>query len=383
MSSETPRRVPSRGPLAGVRVLDFSTRLPGPLASLLLREAGAEVIKVERAGGGDEGRAHRPALDGDGAAFALLNRGKRSVSIDLKAEGALARVEPLVAASDVLIEQFRPGVMDRLGLGYARVRQINPRLVYCSLTGYGDGEFADRPGHDLDYLAESGLLALSAGGDGNPVPPPVPIADIAAGAYPLVVNVLLALRERERTGEGCKVDVAMHDNLFTLAYWALAEGWSTGSWPRPGGARLTGGSPRYAVYRTSDGRFLTCSPLEDAFWRRFRDAIGLDARDDHDARGDDAVRERIAAILARRTAAEWAERLAAADVPHAIVRSLDEAVAMTGLRVPDLFAARVCRGGVDVPALPVPIAPPLRAFEHTASWPRLGEDDDALLGRGA
>ena len=386
MSSEPTSRSRPPGPLAGVRVLDFSTRLPGPLASLILAEAGAEVIKVERPGTGDEARAHRPALDGDGAAFALLNRGKRSVSIDLKAEDALARLAPLVAASDVLIEQFRPGVMERLRLGYEHARKINPRIVYASITGYGEGPLAARPGHDLDYLAQSGLLALSGDCDGRPVLPPVPIADIAGGSYPLVVNVLLALRERERTGEGCRIGISMHDNLLTLAYWALAEGWATGRWPQAGAARLTGGSPRYGVYRTLDGRFVTCTPLEDAFWQRFCDALGLDAAHREGAVGDRDAQARIAAILATRTAAEWTTRLTAADVPHAIAHSLDEALAATANRHPSLFAARLRRGDVDVPALPLPIAPALRATPSSLGWPRLGEDDDALLepdrGRG-
>jgi crotonobetainyl-CoA:carnitine CoA-transferase CaiB-like acyl-CoA transferase len=209
--------------------------------------------------------------------------------------------------------------------------------------------------------------------------PPVPIADIAGGSYPLVVNVLLALRQRERTGEGCRIDVAMHDNLFTLMYWALAEGWSTGRWPAPGAARLTGGSPRYGIYRTLDGRFLACSPLEDAFWERFCDVIGLEKRFRDGAVGDRDARARIAAILAARTAAEWTKRFIVADIPHAIVNSLDEAITATMARRPDVFERRLCRGSVDVPALPLPIGAPLRASPRRAAWPRLGEDNDALL----
>jgi crotonobetainyl-CoA:carnitine CoA-transferase CaiB-like acyl-CoA transferase len=375
------RGTPPDGPLAGVRVLDFSTRLPGPLASLMLCEAGAEVIKVERADTGDEARAHVPSLDGEGAAFALLNRGKRSVCIVLKAEGSLARIESLVATSDVLIEQFRPGVMDRLGLGYERVRTVNPRVVYCSITGYGKGELAARPGHDLDYLARSGLLTLSADRDATPGMPPVPIADIAGGSYPLVVNGLLALRQRERTGEGARIDIAMHDSLLTLMYAALAEGWSTGRWPAPGAARLTGGSPRYGIHRTLDGRFLTCTPLEDAFWERFCDTIGLEKPFRGGAVGDREARERVAAILATRTAADWSERFVAADVPHAIACSLDEAIASAVARRPELFEQRLCRGSVDIAALPLPIDARLRASPRRAAWPRLGEDNDALLAR--
>src|SRR5687768_1076540 len=151
-------------PLEGIRVLDFSTLLPGPMASLLLAEAGAEVIKIERPGRGDEMRSYVPRFGPDSVNFALLNRGKRSIAIDLKAPGAVDRLRPLIATADVVIEQFRPGVMDRLGLGYDALRAINPKMVYCAVTGWGQtGPKADVAAHDLNYVAESGMLALAAG----------------------------------------------------------------------------------------------------------------------------------------------------------------------------------------------------------------------------
>ena len=202
-------------PLAGVRVLDFSTLLPGPMATLLLAEAGAEVIKIERPGRGDEMRSYVPKFGTDSINFALLNRGKRSLAIDLKAPDAVARLRPLIESADVVVEQFRPGVMDRLGLGYDAMRALNPRIVYCAITGYGQyGPRADVAAHDLNYVSDSGMLALTAGADGAPVLPPALIADIAGGTYPAVLNILLALRERDQTGLGRKLDVAMADNLF-------------------------------------------------------------------------------------------------------------------------------------------------------------------------
>jgi alpha-methylacyl-CoA racemase len=182
-------------PLAGIKVIDFSTLLPGPLASLILLEAGAEVIRIERPGLSDELRDYEPRFGAASAAFALLNRGKRSIALDLKAKRATERLMPILCAADVLIEQFRPGVMARLGLGYEAIEAINPRLIYCSITGYGQsGPKAQSAGHDLNYMAETGLLHLAAGADGAPVVPPALIADIAGGSYPAALNILLALR---------------------------------------------------------------------------------------------------------------------------------------------------------------------------------------------
>ena len=196
-------------PLAGITVLDFSTLLPGPLAGLILAEAGARVIKIERPGQGDEMRSLEPKLGADSVNFALLNRGKRSIAIDLKAEGARNRLLPLIREADVLLEQFRPGVMDRLGLGYEALSSENPRLIWCSITGYGQsGPKAQVAAHDLNYIAETGMLGLSAGSDGAPVIPPALIADIAGGAYPAVINILLALQQRAQTGQGCRLDVS-------------------------------------------------------------------------------------------------------------------------------------------------------------------------------
>jgi len=263
-------------PLAGIRVLDFSTLLPGPLATLLLAEAGAEVIKIERPGAGDEMRGYEPKFGGDSVNFALLNRGKRSIALDLKQPGAVERLMPLVKSADIIVEQFRPGVMDRLGLGYEAVSRANPRIIYCAITGYGQsGPKSATAAHDLNYAAATGMLALAAGPDGAPVPPPALIADIGGGSFPAVIAILLALRERELSGRGRKLDVAMADNLFTFMYWALGDGLAAGRWPQPGKARVTGGSPRYRIYRTRDDRFIAAAPLEERFWQGFCDVIGL------------------------------------------------------------------------------------------------------------
>lgn len=365
-------------PLEGIRVLDFSTLLPGPLATLILAEAGAEVIKIERPGRGDEMRSYMPRFGEDSVNFALLNRGKRSVAIDLKAPGAVDRLRPLIASADVVIEQFRPGVMERLGLGFEALRAINPRVIYCAITGYGQsGPRADTAAHDLNYVAESGLLSLSAGVDGAPVLPPALIADIAGGTYPAVINILLALRSRERTGSGCKLDIAMSDNLFTFMYWALGNAWAAGQWPTPGGDLVTGGSPRYQIYRTADGRYLAAAPLEDKFWGNFCELIGLAPELRDDTRDAAATRAAVAQIIAGASADEWRQRLSGQEVCCSIVASLEEALSDPHFRARRLFERGLEGGPGRTPALPVPVAEAFRA-PGQAGYPRLGGNNDLI-----
>ena len=222
-------------PLDGLLVLDFSTLLPGPLATLMLAEAGAEVIKIERPGG-EEMRRYVPRWGAESVNFAMLNRGKKSLVLDLKQDSGRARLRPLLERADILVEQFRPGVMARLGLDAEAVRAVNPRIVYCSITGFGQtGPKRDIAAHDLNYIGETGVLSLSMGPEDRPVVPPVLMADIAAGAYPAVMNILLALRQRDVTGEGATLDVAMADNLFPFMFWAIGNAQAAGLWPKNGG----------------------------------------------------------------------------------------------------------------------------------------------------
>ncbi|MGI9382689.1 MAG: CaiB/BaiF CoA transferase family protein [Methyloligellaceae bacterium] len=368
-------------PLSGLKVLDFSTLLPGPLAGLMLAEAGADVIKIERPGG-EDGRRRKPSWGEVAAAFALLNSGKRSVAIDLKEAGARERLLPLVETADVLLEQFRPGVMTRLGLGYDDVRALNPRLIYCSITGYGqDGPMAMRAGHDLNYLGETGILAQSTGAPGHPQVPPMLAADIAGGSYPAVINILLALSQRERTGQGLHLDVSMTDNLFPFAFWSLASGWAGGGWPRSGGELLTGGSPRYQLYPTSDGALLAVAALEDRFWHMFCDAMALaDDLRDPDAPTEKVI-EAIRVIVSGKPAAHWAELFERVDCCCSIVRSLAEAVTGPHFQARGVFDYRLRQGALEgFGALPVPISQALRRPDSEArDVPPLGAHNDEFL----
>ncbi|MBB3181096.1 CaiB/BaiF CoA-transferase family protein [Variovorax sp. Sphag1AA] len=366
-------------PLAGVRVVDFSTLLPGPMCSLLLANAGAEVLKIERPGRGDEMRSYVPKFGSGSVNFALLNQGKRSVALDLKEPTAVQQAVALVRQADVLIEQFRPGVMDRLGLGYEAMRAINPSLVYCAITGWGQyGQLAGMAAHDLNYQAETGLMGLTVGSDGAPGLPNVLVADLVGGAYPAMMNILLALRAREGSGQGCFIDIAMADNLFPLVYWGLGNGFAAGKWPIPGGDLVTGGTPRYQVYRTNDGRYLAAAPLEQKFWENFLRVLEAPHLLD-DAADPGGIREAVAAIIATRSANEWLERFDGVDACVSVVKSLEEAVESPHFQQRGLFRERIASDdGSQMPSLPLPIT---RCLRHHAGdrAPDLGEaNPDAL-----
>jgi crotonobetainyl-CoA:carnitine CoA-transferase CaiB-like acyl-CoA transferase len=348
-------------PLFGIFVLDFTTLLPGPLATLLLAEAGAEVVKIEPPGG-ENMRHYEPRFDGESAMFALLNRGKKSHVLDLKNDAERARLMPLVERADVLVEQFRPGVMERLGLGYEALRAKNPRLVYCSVTGYGQsGPRAGEAGHDLNYIGNTGLLALNPGPLDRPVVPPALVADIGGGTLPAVINILLGLRQRDRTGEGMHIDIAMTDAMFTFAAHALASGQATGQFPGMGGARLSGGSPRYQLYPTRDGKLVCCAALEQKFWEAFAAAIGLAPEFVDDGRDPAASKTAVAAIIASRSADEWRPLLSAADCCVTVLATLQEALADRHFALRGLFERKVAGPtGATMPALPVPIDPQFR-----------------------
>src|SRR5256714_1946872 len=367
-------------PLSGILVLDFTTLLPGPLATLMLAEAGAEVIKIERPGGEDM-RAGPPRFDGEAAVFALLNRGKKSLSLDLKNENDRNRLLTLLEKADVIVEQFRPGVMAGLTLGFEGVRKINPRIVYCSISGYGQqGPRAGEAGHDINYQSLTGLLALQPGPADRPVVPPALVADIGGGTMPAVINILLGLRQRDATGEGVYLDVAMTDAMFTFAWYAYAIGQATGKFPGPGELRLVGGSPRYQLYPTKDGKLIACGALEQKFWLAFCNAIGLPAPLMNDAADPEATKNAIAAIIAGETAARWAPKFVAADCCVTIMASLEEALHDPHFVERGLFAHQVSgASGATMPALPVPIAATLRAPPGAVKpSPKLGADN-ALL----
>src|SRR5262249_52189364 len=305
-----------------------------------------------------------------------------SIALDLKDAAERSRLVPLLQRADVIVEQFRPGVMERLGLDYAAVAKINPSIVYCSISGYGQaGGKRDVAAHDLNYIGDAGLLALSMGDPSRPVLPPALIADIAGGAYPAVLNILLALEERRRTGGGRHLDVAMADNLFPLMFWAIGEGQARGRWPANGAGFVTGGSPRYGLYPTSDGRMVAAAPLEQKFWQTFCDVIGLDPELRDDRRDRAATKARVAAIIAAEPAEVWRARFAGKDCCCSIVASLAEAITDPHYAARGVFDHVLSNPeGATMPALPVPLDPGFRAPPAAAiASPALGADNEEYL----
>lgn len=356
------------GPLEGLKVLDFSTLLPGPYATLVLAEAGATVLKVERPGGDDLRTVAPPQ-------FPMINRSKTSVVADLKNPADREHVLLLADEADVLVEQFRPGVMARLGIGYEDVSARNPGLVYCSITGYGQtGERAQLAGHDLNYVAATGLIDLVHDADGRPVIPPALVGDIAGGAYPAVINILMALARRSAFGIGTHVDVAMADNVWPMQYWTIAEA-MRGVAPRPSGERLTGGSPRYQIYPTADGRMIAAAPLEQRFWERFCTAIDLPDLLRDDLVDPQATIAAVADRIVRKDATHWADVFTAADCCCSVVASVPEAAADPAFAARGLFDDSVVGHGDPAPrpAMPVPLDAHLRTGRGIGHCPDMGE----------
>jgi alpha-methylacyl-CoA racemase len=359
-------------PLKDLVVADFTTLLPGPLATLMLAEAGAEVIKVEKPGGEDM-RAYPPLWDGISAAFAMLNRGKKSLVVDLRTDEGRKAARELALRADVLVEQFRPGVMQRHGLGYEELRALNPKLIYCSITGYGQtGPKRAEAGHDLNYIGATGLLSLAPGPASNPVVPPALIADIGGGTFPAVMNILLALIARGKTGQGAYIDIAMADAMFTFAWMALAMLHGTGKAAGPTELVVAGGSPRYQLYPTKDGKFVACGALEQKFWVGFCGVIGLDKELTNDFKNPAATKQAIREIIARETADHWKPKFAAADCCVTIMATLEEALADEHFVRRGLFSENVASAAGDktIPALPVPISPEFRV-SGARSYPRV------------
>jgi crotonobetainyl-CoA:carnitine CoA-transferase CaiB-like acyl-CoA transferase len=360
-------------PLTGLFVLDFSTLLPGPLATLMLAEAGAEVLKIEQPGG-ENARRFPPFVGNESAAFAMLNRGKTSMALDLKNSIDREKLVPLIKRADILVEQFRPGVMDRLGLGYDNLKRSNPRLIYCSISGYGQGgPRVNEAGHDINYIGNTGLLDLQPGPADRPVVPPMLAADIAGGSFPAVINILLALRARDRSGQGCRIDIAMTDAMFTFTWAALAIGVATGRFPKPGDMWLVGGSPRYQIYPTKDGKLIACGALEPKFWAAFTAAIGLPKEFVDDTRNPKATRDAVAKLILARTSDEWRPVFAAADCCATVIVPLEDAIRDPHFVERGLFAHQVGTDtGEALPALPLPIAAEFRAAPGTRRAPKLG-----------
>jgi len=348
-------------PLEGLRVLDFTQLLPGPAATRFLADFGAEVIKIEPPAG-DPARFVPPLVDGESALFAEINRGKKSVVADLKNVHDRNAALELAASADVVMEGFRPGVMDRMGLGYAVLAARNPRLIYVAITGFGQtGADALRAGHDVNYLALAGALDLVGQPAGLLAIPGFQIADIG-GALHAVIGTLLALSAREKTGRGQFVDVSMTTAVASLMLLPLAVLNATGCSPRRGDERLSGRYGCYGVYETADRRWVAVGALEPKFWAalcRELDCAEFIADQFAEGARREAIRSHLTAVFRTRPAAEWEERFRGKDVCVSAVLTLAESAAY--------------RNNPPLPAMSVSPAMP------GSRPPRLGEHTRELL----
>ncbi|MGP0051165.1 MAG: CaiB/BaiF CoA transferase family protein [Solirubrobacteraceae bacterium] len=374
-------------PLAGLTVLDLSRLLPGPFCSLLLADFGADVIKVEDTGAGDYIRWSAPYYEGaeqsaSSALFLSLNRGKRSIRVNLKVEQGRDVLLRLARDADVLLESFRPGVLDRLGVGYERLRRENRGLIHCAITGYGqDGPNAGRSGHDMNYLGLNGVLGLTGEAAGPPVQACVQIADLGGGALMAAVGILVALRERERSGEGQLVDCSMFDGALSWLAMLAAETFATGRAPRRGDVGLAGRYNCYRPYECTDGH-VTLGALEPKFWQAWCEGVGRPDLIGHafDSPGSES-HTAVAEIFRARTRAEWLAFASEHDCCLEPVLGLDE-VLESELVAARRMVAQIAQPGVRRPVklLGVPIKLSRTPGDAARGpGPALGEHTDEVL----
>jgi crotonobetainyl-CoA:carnitine CoA-transferase CaiB-like acyl-CoA transferase len=364
--------------LEGIRVVDLSNFLPGPYLTLTMADHGAEVIKVEQPGEGDPGR-HIGLADGPHTVFFRnLNRGKKSVVLDLKQDADRQALLALVDTADVFVESYRPGVAARLGVDHATLRRRNPRLVYCSISAFGqDGPYRDRPAHDLATEALTGALSLTLGDDGKPAIPGIPVADLLSGLNGLA-GVLMALLRRQTTGQGDFIDIAMMDSMVGALRNVVGPTFAQGRQPDPKQERTTGGSAFYRLYETADGGRIALAGQEPKFIRALLDHLGRPDLVPLCLQGPGPHQKPVMDFLERTfrqaTRVQWEERLAALDVCFGAVNTLPEA-----LRDPQVLArGMVLRDEAGRPH----IASPIRFLDEPAA-PRLQppalDQDRALL----
>jgi crotonobetainyl-CoA:carnitine CoA-transferase CaiB-like acyl-CoA transferase len=369
--------------LEGIRVIDLSVFLPGPYLTLAMADHGAEVIKIETPGEGDPGR-HIGLSDGPSTVFFRnLNRGKKSVVLNLKDPVQRNELLALCETADVFVESFRPGAVDRLGVGYDAVRTRNPRIVYCSISAFGqDSEWRGRPAHDLALEAESGLVGMTLGNDGKPAISGIAAADVLAGLQGLA-GVLMALLRREQTGLGDYVDISMHDVTIGGMLNILGPTFAEGRQPIPTHERTTGGAAFYRPYETQDGRFLVLAGQEPKFIHNLLGALGRADLAELCLRGPGPHQEPVIEFLStefrKRPLAEWHGYLATLDVCYGRVNTLPEAIAH-----PNLTARGMIRRD-DANRLHV--GPPIRFRQEPARpvlrEPSLGEHTTEILNKNA
>lgn len=374
-------------PLDGIRILDLSRLLPGAYASQMLADFGADVIKIEEPDSGDYGRFMPPHGAGGMSLFFLaINRNKRSMTLNLKTPEGREIFLGLVKQADVLLESFRPGVLERLKLGYEQLKEINPGLVYCAISGYGqDGPYRLRTGHDLNYAGYAGLLNYNRAANGEPAMPATQLGDLAGGSFMAVIGILTALLGRAQSGEGRMVDVSMTEGVMSLLPLIASTYFNTGNAPVPGRSTLDGGLPCYNIYETQDGKYVTLAALEYKFWHTFCTHIGhLELLPFHVPAGEEERAEAIGllqGIFKTKSRDEWLAELADLDACVGPLYTIDEALNDPHMQARGASIAGKAPGTENEAFRTLPTFPRISGVESQQRFapPNLGEHTRELL----
>ncbi len=371
-------------PLEGVKVLDLSRYLPGPFCTQILADFGAEIIKVEDPRGGELGRSLLPLIEGESSRFYTVNRNKKSITLDLKQDAGKEIFRKLVAQADVVIDQFRPGVMKKMGLDYDNLKTINPRIIYCAITGYGlTGPMHNASGHDLNYLNLAGVTGLTGTYQGMPAMSGAQIADIAGGTLYSAIAILLALASREKTGQGQLCDIAMMDCSISLLAYTLGEWAGWGRLPEMGNDVLTGGYACYNIYKTKDDKYVSLGAVEDKFWAEFCEKI--DRKEYIKEQWNIALKQDIItdirSLMLTKNRDEWVDFFADCDICFTPVLTMEEMCDHPQVKAREMILKLpdVGGSGQEIALTNVPIKLSGTPGEAKLTFPKLGEHNEEIL----
>ncbi len=368
--------------LSNLRVLDLTRLLPGPLCSLLMADYGADVVKIEDVITGDPTRYYGPIIDGEGSFFRQLNRNKKSLAVNLKTPQGVEIFKRLAKESDVILEGFRPGVMERLGLGYEVISRVNPRIIYASISGYGqDGRYRLKAGHDINYTSITGLLDLNRQENSPPQVSALQTADIGGGSLMALSAVMMALFYRDRTGEGQYIDISMVDGLMPWLTYASSYFFAGANLPRGNGAEITGAYACYNIYETSDGKYMSLGALEPVFWQKFCEFAGHTDWMEKQFILDEQtlLKKEVGDYFLNKKQGEWVEILASEDFCCEAVLSLDESSEHPHLKNRNFFIDVICPGGETIKQVGFPLRFSSDYGKLRIPPPKLGEHSSSVL----
>lgn len=383
MNHPTQKTDAQNGALAGLRILDATRLLPGAFCTQIMADMGAEVIKIEHPDGGDYNRSFPPIAKEESGSYLLLNRNKKSLTLNLKSETGREIFCELIKTTDIFIEGFRPGVMDRLGLGYDHLKTLRPELIYCAISGYGQtGPYRLKPGHDLNYMAIAGALPLFGKAGEGPMVPGLSIADVGGGSLTAIAGVLAAVISRHTSGKGQYVDISMTDGAMSWLSLHGADYLYGGIEPKGGERPFIGQAPCYNIYQCKDEKYVALGIIEEHFWQRFCDAVGLsELKDQQWPEGEDAARqfEILRTLFADKTQSEWLAFLDPADIPFTAVNTMEDALADPQMQNREMALSMEHPVEGNIPQLGFPIKLSDTPCQLTLPPPLLGEHNEELL----